>query len=63
MAKRSERSRWVRLLAFSTAGGSTQEWHEARLKHMRNVVEAFGKIGRVVRIEVDGYSLVLKARK
>lgn len=61
--KRSERQRWVRLYAFSIHKANNQEWSAAAFDHAFNVVAAFAKIGRVVRVETDGVLLVLKARR
>lgn len=68
MAKRiSERARWTQIYFLSEPGVSEQSAAYAKQKHgeLRAVVEAFEKVGRVVRVEVSqhGSGLIFKARR
>ena len=61
--KLSERQRWVRLYAFSIQKSNNGEWSEAAFNRALHIVQAFEKIGRVVRLSTESGMLVLKARR
>ena len=61
--RRSERSRWVRLYTFSIQKGNNGEWSASVYDKAHTIVEAFEKIGRVVRVETNNGMLVLRARR
>lgn len=63
MKRKTERQRWVRLYTFSLSKASNPEWSASVYDKAFTIVEAFGKIGRVVRVETDGNMLVLRARR
>lgn len=62
---RSERSRWVTILTIGRPGPNEQGGKEGHAKHneAHAVVEAFQRVGRVVRVEVQYQALVFKARR
>jgi hypothetical protein len=62
--RRSERSRWVTVFGLSEPNKSNAD-DFARQEHAKAIVivRAFERVGRVVRVEVDGNRLEFKARK
>ena len=60
---RSERSRWVRLYTFSITKHNAPEWSGDVFAKAHAIVEAFGKVGRVVRVVSEDGMLVLRARR
>lgn len=64
MSKRiAERQRWVKLFAFEINAMNNGSWNETAFRHALHIVEAFAKIGRVVRVEAEDELLVLRARR
>ena len=63
--KLSERQRWVTVVVLGKAYFTTDAIPDARHAHERvqAVLEAFAKIGRIVRAEVCGDAIAFKARR
>jgi hypothetical protein len=61
---RSERSRWVQVYYLPVPQESSSlAWTVRNYEQARAVVQAFEKVGRVVRVEVVAGALIFRARK
>lgn len=61
--RRSERSRWVNVLTFRFGAGWNDEHADRQWHEVRAIVQAFEKVGRVVRVETNGEALMLRVRR